>query len=43
MLRGEVRYDHVAKPGNDDEFFDKNGNGLTGNQTTAGVEIVYEF
>jgi len=42
MVRGEVRFDQVLKNGSDAEFFDNNG-GPEGNQTTAGVEVVYEF
>jgi DUF4097 and DUF4098 domain-containing protein YvlB len=43
MVRGEVRFDTISKDGNDDEFFDKHGNNLTDTQTSAGVEVVYEF
>jgi len=43
MLRGELRYDDISKDNsNDDEFFDKGGD-FKPDQTTAGVEIVYEF
>jgi len=43
MIRGEVRFDQVLKNGSDAEFFDDSDNNLGNNQTTAGVEIVYEF
>jgi hypothetical protein len=43
MVRGEIRYDNITKDNsNDNEFFDKGGD-LRPDQTTAGVEIVYEF
>jgi hypothetical protein len=42
MLRGELRYDNVNKDFNDNEFFDSGGD-FRPDQTTAGVEIVYEF
>jgi hypothetical protein len=40
--RAEVRYDNVTKDGNDNEFFDQGGD-LRPDQTTAGVQLVYEF
>jgi hypothetical protein len=42
MVRGEVRYDNITKDFNDNEFFDHGGD-LRPDQTTAGVELVYEF
>jgi hypothetical protein len=42
-LRAEVRYDNITKDNSDDrEFFD-NGIQLESDQTSAGVELVYEF
>jgi hypothetical protein len=43
MVRAEVRYDNINKDNsNDREFFD-DGIQLEDDQTTAGVELVYEF
>lgn len=42
LLRGEIRYDNITKDFNDNEFFDKGGD-FRPDQTTAGVELIYEF
>jgi hypothetical protein len=43
MVRAEVRYDNIAKRNSSDREFFENGIQLDDDQTTAGVEIVYEF
>jgi len=43
MLRAEVRYDNITKHNSDDREFWNDGVQLEPDQTTAGVELVYEF
>jgi len=43
MLRAEVRYDNIIKHNSDDREFFNDGLQLEPDQTTAGVELVYEF
>jgi hypothetical protein len=42
VVRTEVRYDNITKDFNDNEFFDQGGD-FRPDQTTAGVQLVYEF
>jgi hypothetical protein len=43
MVRAEVRYDNITKDNSDDREFWDDGIQLEPDQTTAGVELVYEF